>query len=515
VALGARLLRLVPRFRPAAPCAAAPAALVCLALLAAPLPAQAGGRQQSSILLDYETGEVLHAVEPDAPVFPASLTKMMTLYLVFEAMEAGRLAPSTKLKLSARAAAMPPTKLGLKPGSSIKVEDAIMALVTKSANDVAAAVGESLGGSEARFAELMTEKARALGMTRTTFRNASGLPNDQQRSTARDLATLSTRLITDFPKYYRFFGRKQHVFAGRTLGNHNRLMRSYGGMDGIKTGYTNASGFNLAASAVRDGHRLVAVVVGGGSAASRDVQMAKLLDRGFVQLAKRGTAKPAAPLVASLAPPRAAADGSALDAAVAAARTPVAKPEAGGAVAAAAATVAAAPGVDELAALAAVAAAKAIVPSAEAAEEAEPAAVTRVAAAPAARPAAVAAPSKRRPAVATARAAKAAAATAKARGATARRPGGGKGVAYGVQVGVFSGVKEARRAAQTALKAAPAQLRGTFVSVHTVKQGKRVLYRAQLHGLARGDAQSACKLIQKRRQDCMVIQTSALTVASS
>ena len=275
------------------------AILLPLLLLATP----ALARQQSSILIDYDSGEVLYADEPDAQAYPASLTKMMTLYLVFEALDQGRLTLDTKLKVSARAAAMPPTKLGLKAGSSIRVEDAIMALVTRSANDIASTIGENLGGSEARFAELMTTQARRLGMSRTTFRNASGLPHEDQRTTARDLSILAMSLIKNHPQHYRYFSRQRFVYGKRTLGNHNRMLASYTGMDGIKTGYTNASGFNLAASAVRKGRRLVAVVMGGNSAPARDVRMAKLLDRGFVQLAKeRPTPKkaPAPLLVAGL-----------------------------------------------------------------------------------------------------------------------------------------------------------------------------------------------------------------------
>jgi D-alanyl-D-alanine carboxypeptidase len=172
-----------------------------------------------------------------------------------------------------------------------------MALVTKSANDMASTIAENLGGDEERFAEQMTRTARRIGMSRTTFRNASGLPNPEQRTTARDLATLATRLVTDHPRHYRVFSRRSFTYGNRTLGNHNRLLASYAGMDGIKTGYINASGFNLAASAVRDGRRVVAVVLGGGSAASRDLHMAKLLDRAFVRLAKArpSPSRPAAP----------------------------------------------------------------------------------------------------------------------------------------------------------------------------------------------------------------------------
>ena len=173
---------------------------------------------------------------------------------------------------------MPPTKLGLTPGSTIEVEDAILGLVTRSANDAAAVLGEALGGSESRFGLIMTRKARDLGMTRTVFRNASGLPDAEQRTTARDLSRLATHLITDFPGYYKYFSRRSFTYLGRVHGNHNRLLARYPGMDGLKTGYTRESGFNLAASAVHDGRRLVAVVVGGATSYARDARMVALLD---------------------------------------------------------------------------------------------------------------------------------------------------------------------------------------------------------------------------------------------
>ncbi len=235
----------------------------------------------SSIVIDHATGAVLFEDKADQPAYPASLTKMMTLYLTFEALRAGRIALNTPLFVSSEAAAQPPSKLGLKPGSTIKVDDAIRALTVKSANDVARVVAENLAGSEPRFAQLMTYRARELGMTRTRFVNASGLPDEEQRSTARDMATLARRLISDFPEYYHYFGLPYFVWRGRTLHNHNRLLATYDGMDGLKTGYTRASGYNLAASAVRNGRRLVAVVLGGATSAERNREMVRLLDEGF------------------------------------------------------------------------------------------------------------------------------------------------------------------------------------------------------------------------------------------
>lgn len=241
-----------------------------------------------AIVMDARTGEVLHQENADVITHPASLTKMMTLYLTFEALEAGRLNLEQSLPVSEHAQSMSPTKLGLRAGSSIKVETAILGLVTKSANDAAVVLGEAIGGSEPRFAEVMTRKARQLGMRSTVFRNASGLPDDQQVTTARDFAMLSRALLADYPKYYPYFSRRSFVYGGRSVPNHNRLMSRYDGMDGIKTGYIKASGFNLAASAVRDGRRLVAVVMGGKSPVARDNRMAELLDASFSKLRRGG-----------------------------------------------------------------------------------------------------------------------------------------------------------------------------------------------------------------------------------
>jgi D-alanyl-D-alanine carboxypeptidase len=249
----------------------------------------------ASIVLDYETGRILHETNADTRNYPASLTKMMTLYLAFEALERGDLKLNQRLKASRRAAGMPASKLGLRYGEQITVKNAILALVTKSANDAAVVVAEALGGKETKFARMMTEKARELGMKRTSFRNASGLPNRRQMSTARDMATLARALIRDFPKRYSYFSTKQFIYKGKRHRNHNRLLKSYSGADGIKTGYIRASGFNLAASVKRDGRRLIAVVFGGKTPRSRDRHIAKLLDRGFAKLASIGPDKIPAP----------------------------------------------------------------------------------------------------------------------------------------------------------------------------------------------------------------------------
>ena len=231
----------------------------------------------SAMVVDANTGRTMYGVEVDAPRHPASITKVMTLYLLFEQVERGTISLDTEFRISAHAASQAPSKLGLRPGSTIEVEDAIKALVTKSANDVAVAIAENVGGSESEFAERMTRKARQLGMTGTVYRNASGLPNPAQVTTARDLTILARAIQERFPKFYRYFQTRSFQFAGQTIGNHNRLLGRVEGVDGIKTGFTNASGFNLMTSARIDGRHVVGVILGGRSGASRDNQMAALM----------------------------------------------------------------------------------------------------------------------------------------------------------------------------------------------------------------------------------------------
>jgi D-alanyl-D-alanine carboxypeptidase len=250
-----------------------------------PAAAQIGSERYAAIVVDARSGNALIAANPDERRYPASLTKMMTVYMAFEALRDGRVTLSTPVPVSYSAASMAPSKLGLAPGMNLTVEEAILALVTKSANDAAAALGEMLGGgSEDRFAQMMTLRARSLGMTRTTFRNASGLPDIDQVSTARDMAILGQRLIRDFPDRYAFFSTPHFVFRGRTHWNHNRLLNEYDGADGIKTGYVDDSGFNLVASAQREGVRLVAAVFGGRTGRERDRHMMALLDQGFASV---------------------------------------------------------------------------------------------------------------------------------------------------------------------------------------------------------------------------------------
>ena len=432
-----------------------------LLLLTAASSTPASARQEASILLDYRSGEVLAARNADDSVIPASLTKMMTLYLTFRAVTAGQLDLSSRIKVSSRASGMPPTKLGLRAGDTIRVEDAILGLVTRSANDAATVLAEALGGSEDRFAMAMTRTARKLGMTRTVFRNASGLPDGEQRTTARDLARLASRLIKDYPGYYRYFSSDRFTYRGRSHPNHNRLLAVYPGMDGLKTGYTRASGFNLAASAVRDGRRLVAVVIGGRSASARDATMVALLDRGFERaprlpgeeaLVAQRAPEPANPAAKEREVVVASLDTRASDAMVA---VPAARPKR------------------------------------------------------AAKPVAELAASKR-PGKATKKSAKAPAKT-KSKTVAKRAPTRG---AYGVQVGAFRAAPQARAAMKQAMKGAPDLLRGTFASVGTQQVRNKPLFKATLVGLSRNDAEAACKRLKKQKQDCMVIQAGKLKMAS-
>src|SRR5262245_20541898 len=252
---------------------------------------------------------------------------MMTLYLLFEAIENGRVKMATPFSVSQRAADQDPTKLGLKPGDTISARDAILGLVTKSANDAAVVIAEALAGSEDRFAERMTAKARRLGMTRTTFQNASGLPDPEQETTARDMARLARALLRDFPQHYHFFSAASFSFAGVTHANHNRFMNWYDGADGLKTGFIRASGFNLVASAQRGERRLVGVGMGGTSAGARDQRMGELLDAAFMR-------RPALPAIrqANAAPsaPRATASNGAFPAAAAATPPQAAQPAVSG-----------------------------------------------------------------------------------------------------------------------------------------------------------------------------------------
>lgn len=301
---------------------ALPVALASAALLAA-MSAPADARRHAhhrggggynppyaAIVVDVKTGRTLHAVNEDSLRHPASITKVMTLYLLFEQLERGRYSLESPLTISANAAAQAPSKLGLRPGSTIEVEDAIKAIVTKSANDVACAIGENIAGSEERFAEMMTRKAQALGMARTHYANASGLPDSDQITTARDLAVLARAIQDRFPRYYRYFQTRAFAFRGRVIGNHNHLLGRVEGVDGIKTGYTRDSGFNLMTAAKSDDRQIVAIVLGGKSGASRDRIMADLVRASLPRAYAGNRQTPAVTEVAERARPAVVADSA-------------------------------------------------------------------------------------------------------------------------------------------------------------------------------------------------------------
>ncbi len=276
------------------------AGIVAAGATVAASPADASRKRQgggynppyASIVVDVNTGRVLQATNADAPRFPASVTKVMTLYMLFEQIERGRFRLDSALPVSSFAARQAPSKIGFDPGETIEVEDAIKALVTKSANDVAVVVAEAIGGDQDTFAQMMTRKARSLGMNSTTFRNASGLPNPEQVTTARDLTILGRAIHDHFPKYWRYFQTRNFQYAGRNYRNHNKLLGRVDGVDGIKTGYTRASGFNLLTSA-RDGNRhVMAVVLGGRSGRIRDQQMASLVENHIESASGGGRSAP-------------------------------------------------------------------------------------------------------------------------------------------------------------------------------------------------------------------------------
>src|SRR5215470_10725342 len=280
----------------------------------APGPAEAKSKVKrvpptaAAIVVDAESGNVLYDSNSGARTYPASLTKMMTLYLLFEAIEAKQVKLDDTLPVSAHAAVQPATDLGLRAGQGISVEKAILGLIVHSANDVAVVVAEALGGTESQFAAMMTKKARQLGMTSTTYRNASGLPDPGQLTSARDMAVLARALITRFPGFYPYFATESFTYLGRVYTTHNRLVMHYPGADGLKTGYIRASGYNVATSATRNGRRIVAVIMGGRSAFARDAQMMALLDQGFALVAQEPKTQvanatlPPAPIASAQAP---------------------------------------------------------------------------------------------------------------------------------------------------------------------------------------------------------------------
>ncbi|EPY01441.1 D-alanyl-D-alanine carboxypeptidase [Magnetospirillum fulvum MGU-K5] len=424
--------------------------LVAIFLLAAS-PAWAG--KYASIVIDAGSGKVLHAANPDVRSYPASLTKVMTLFLLFDELESGRMHLDTMLPVSAHAAAQAPSKLGLRPGETISVRDVILALVTKSANDAAVVAAEGIGGTESEFAQMMTRKAQTLGMNRTVYRNASGLPNPGQMSTVRDQAVLARALINRHAGPYHYFSTRQFVWKGQTISTHNRLMLRYPGADGIKTGYIQASGFNLISSARRDDQRIIGVVFGGTSGTSRDNHMKELLDRGFARIKSGETVEVAA------AP--SADDRSDLDDLVAAAH------------AAGAAGVAKA------------AAAKPTKAQAKAHAKAVKTAHAKV--------------------TKTAHFKVAAAKPAHGKARKGREDMGDSDLSsWTIQVGAFKDYRPAQQAAAQAARTLGHLAAKGSIDINKMK-GHKPMYRARLAGLNESQARAACKRLGKAGQSCKLI----------
>lgn len=260
-------------------------AFICVLVLAM-LRAVAASASVSSIMIDAENGDVMYEMNADERRYPASLTKLMTLYITFNALENNHIKLTDKLKVSRTAANRSPSKLGVRAGETITVKDAIMAVIVKSANDCATVLAEHFSPTEADFAVLMTNTAHKLGMKHTTFKNASGLPNSQQKTTARDMAVLAMAVYHHFPQYYKWFSAKSFQYKGQTIGGHNYILKTFAGADGMKTGYTAASGYNIITSAKRSGKRVIAVTMGHGSVGERDKKVSKMMDKGLSHMQK-------------------------------------------------------------------------------------------------------------------------------------------------------------------------------------------------------------------------------------
>lgn len=412
--------------------------------------------REAYLVVDASSGRELGSDRPDELRHPASLTKLMTIYLAFSALDSGRLSLGDGIPVSVNAMNAPPTKMGMQPGGTVNVRDAVMALVTRSANDAAVLLAESMAGSEEAFARLMTQKARQLGMGSTVFRNASGLPNSEQVTTSRDMAKLAYALMRDFPHYYGIFSVQSYSYRGRILENHNRMLGSYDGADGLKTGYTAASGFNLVMSAMRDNRRLIGVVMGGNSASGRDRYMAALMDRGFAMAQSMQLA----------------------------AWTPLRKP---GSARYTAAHFDPSSGFAE-----------AYRPPAsrnEAPQKVSPkyaGFVAPVAAAPATTPAFAAAP----PAVTS----------------SAPPPAATEVPAVGswvIQVGSFGDRRAAQLALERASAALPDTARSASAMVDEVQMANRTFHRARLANLTQEQAVDGCKRLEKRKIYCSALQVTA------
>jgi D-alanyl-D-alanine carboxypeptidase len=485
----------------------------------------------AAIVVDANSGLVLHAANPDAQRHPASITKIMTLYLLFEQIEAGKLRLDSSLPVSAYAASQAPSKLGLKPGQTIQVEDAIKALVTKSANDVAVVVAEAIAGGEAEFAKLMTRKARALGMSQTVYTNASGLPDDDQITTAREQAQLGRAIQDRFPRYYRYFSTASFRYGGHAIRNHNHLLGRVAGVDGIKTGFIRASGFNLVASVRRGNRHLVAVVIGGASANWRDARMSELIEAHVTQGATERTAakiveapsaqaqvNPSAVRIAA-AQPGTLANGSPVAGRAAPAATPTPPPLAAPQSAAAPRP---APGSTEP--IAAIPVKTLAVRASTTAQNAAMAALAAAAGVGQAQAHAAALPTQFHTASATATPAPAPTrSTATSEPAVSRlalpaasaAAGAGGAVDAGktpprgswiIQIGAFPDESEARERLQSAQNMAKAILGHADAFTERVTKGPETLYRARFAGLDEDSADAACRHFKRNRIDCFAVK---------
>jgi D-alanyl-D-alanine carboxypeptidase len=436
----------------------------------------------AAIVVDMNTGIILYSKEPDTPRHPASLTKMMTLYILFGCLKDGKISLSSNLTVTAHAESQAPTKLGLKQGTTIKVEDAIKALVTQSANDAAVTIAENLAGTETNFARYMNQTARSLGMTNTTFRNASGLPDDEQVTTARDMATLATHLIHDYPQYYDVFQTRYFTYNGRKYRNHNHLLFGYKGTDGIKTGYTRASGFNLTASVHRGDKHLVAVVLGGKTGAQRDAAMRALLDKHF---AEASSTKPTPEqLVAALVPP------DAVTQAPTQAQAPQAK------------QVAAKPMATPVVAAPAQAAPEAARQVAVTPEPAKPQKSTFSLASVAPEPSTVGTPNDEAQGD-TSDASDVGTSPAR----NAMKPGTQKYAgAFHVQVGAYTSESDAESRLGVVQQEAGDLLDGHLPFTTSFTKDGAEWYRARFAGFSRSDAQIACDALKKMSVDCVVMK---------
>ena len=470
----------------------------------------------SAIVIDAKTGQTLHAEAADAHRFPASVTKVMTLYLLFEQLEAGRFSLQSPLRVSAEAASQPPSKIGVRPGSTITVEEAIRALVTKSANDVAVVVAENISGSEEAFGQLMTRKARAIGMSRTTFRNASGLPDNEQVTTARDLATLGRAIQDHYPTYFRYFQTYSFAYRGVNFRNHNRLLGRVEGVDGIKTGYIRASGFNLLTSARRGQRQIVAVVMGGRTGGARDARMRQLVDANFPR-AYAGART--APMIARAAEPQRSQTRIAVAAQVPVPgrRQPVAAPMPITPMAAAVITAGQTRGGASTGASAAAPVTAHAQPHRQVirAETAPPAAAATMLSSAASRPAVVPGNPNPRPGVlGTINSSQLTTASVAPRPVQMASPGSApvaeaaprRRGEWSIQIGAFPTEGAAQETLQEAREASGRQLGAADPYTEKVEARGMTLVRARFAGFDRPGADAACRALKARDFDCIPVR---------